>query len=135
MFEVMVTVTGNVIADPEVFTTRNGVPYAGFRVATTSRRFDKQTGSMIKGDTLYLHVRCWRALARNVTTTLTKGTPVVIQGKLITRTVAGEGPDGPQRRQSTELDATAIGVDLARVSMEHPSSLAEPQGLLTPAAA
>lgn len=114
--EVTLTVVGNVVADPEPGITRNGVPFASFRVASTSRRLDKDAGTWAPGDTLYLQVQCWRGLAHNVVGTIRKGSPVVVQGRLHTRTVINEGPDGTRRRTYTELNATAIGLDLARTS-------------------
>ncbi len=112
---VSLTVVGNVIAAPELLETRNGVQYATFRIASTSRRFDRDAGAWINGDTLYLHVRCWRGLATNAAATLAKGSPVVVHGRLSTRSFTTEGPDGPQRRDHTELEAVAIGLDLARL--------------------
>lgn len=118
--EVNLTVVGNVVADPEPGVTRNGVPFASFRVASTSRRLDKATGTWAPGDTLYLRVQCWRGLAQNVVDTIRKGSPVVVQGRLHTHTVISEGPEGERRRAYTELNATAVGLDLARMSAAPP---------------
>jgi single-strand DNA-binding protein len=120
---VNLTVVGNVIADPELSQTRGGVPFATFRVASTSRRFDREAAAWVNGETLYLQVRCWRGLAASVAGTLAKGSPVVVHGRLVRRSVTGDGPQGPRRRDYTDLDATAIGLDLARI----PSEAAKPE--------
>ena len=128
MMEVNLTVVGNVVADPEPGVTRNGVPYASFRVASTSRRLDKETGDWVPGDTLYLHVQCWRGLARSVVKTLHKGSPVLVQGRLHTRTVSGGDQPGEQRRTYTELTASAVGLDLARMGAVAAVERGERQG-------
>jgi single-strand DNA-binding protein len=117
MNEVMITVVGNVVADPELSTTRNGLPVANFRLASTSRRYDKEAGGWTNGETLYISVRCWRGLAQNVASSISKGSPVIVQGRLYTRTATIEGDSGPRRRHYTDLEATAVGLDLARLPM------------------
>lgn len=126
MPDVVVTVVGNVVADPRSSQTRNGVPFTTFRVASTSRRFDRQAGAMVKGDSLFLDVRCWQGAARNAAAALAKGSPVIVQGRLRTRTYMVDGPAGPARRSATELDASALGLDLARL----PAARTHPDGLL-----
>jgi single-strand DNA-binding protein len=79
-------------------------------VASTARRFDKEEGQWIDGDSLYLKVNCWRALADNVDRSVVQGDPVIITGRLYTRTYEADG----QRRSSYELEASAVGLDLSR---------------------
>ncbi len=126
MHEVVVTVVGNVVADPRSSQTRNGVPYTTFRVASTSRRYDRQAGALVKGDSLFLDVRCWQGAARNAAATLAKGSPVIVQGRLRTRTYVVDSPSGPSRRSANELEATALGLDLARL----PAAGSHPDGML-----
>lgn len=117
MYPVTITVVGNVVEEPELIPTRSGVPLARLRIASSSRRFDRDSGAFTQGNTLYLDVRCWRGMAHNVAATLHKGAPVVVHGRLISRPFTAEGPDGPTKRTSTELDATAIGLDIARLPL------------------
>lgn len=83
------------------------------RVASNERRFDKVSQRWVDGDSLYLSVHCWRTLAENVSS-LVKGDPVIVAGKLRTRewtTELGE------RRSLVEIEAHAIGPDLARCTV------------------
>lgn len=112
MNETMVTVIGNVITDVKRRRTGDGDGPVGFRVATNERRFDKTTEQWVDGDRLYLSVTCWRRLADGVLLSLSKGDPVIVQGRLYTRHYELDG----QKRSVTELDAWAVGPDLARCS-------------------
>jgi len=66
MNDLMMTVVGNVIRDVDLRFTGNGDPVASFRGASNTRRFDRDSERGIEGDTHYLSVTCWRALATNV---------------------------------------------------------------------
>lgn len=81
-----------------------------FRVACTERRLDKTSESWVDGESLYLAVNCWRRLAENAAS-LVKGDPVIVSGKLRTREWTTEQGE---RRSVVELEASAIGPDLAR---------------------
>jgi single-strand DNA-binding protein len=110
MNETFVTVVGNLVDDPKLRTIEAGQDVAGFRVASTSRRFDRDSQRWTDSAQLFLAVSCWRALAGNATASLRKGDPVVVTGKLTTRTYEKDG----QTRSVCELEALAIGPDLAR---------------------
>jgi single-strand DNA-binding protein len=110
MNETFVTVVGNLVEDPKLRTTEAGQDVASFRIASTSRRFDRDSQRWIDSAQLFLGVTCWRALAGNATASLRKGDPVVVTGKLTTRTYEKDG----QSRSVCELEALAIGPDLAR---------------------
>lgn len=110
MNETNVTVVGNLVDDPRLRTTETGVDVAGFRVASTTRRWDRATGRWSDGGSLFLSVTCWRGLAGNAAASLRKGDPVVVTGRLSTRTYEKDG----QSRSTCELEALAIGPDLAR---------------------
>jgi single-strand DNA-binding protein len=114
MNETTVTITGNVITDVKSRRTGEGVRVSSFRMASNERRFDKMTGEWVDGDRLYVTVTCWRRLATGVSTSLLKGDPVVVTGRLFTRGYEVEG----QKRSVTELEATAVGPDLSRCSAE-----------------
>jgi single-strand DNA-binding protein len=103
-------VVGNLVEDPKLRTIEAGQDVASFRIASTSRRFDRDSQRWIDSAQLFLGVTCWRALAGNATASLRKGDPVVVTGKLTTRTYEKDG----QTRSVCELEALAIGPDLAR---------------------
>jgi single-strand DNA-binding protein len=108
--ETTVTVVGNLVDDPKLRTTESGLDVAGFRIASTARRFDAQTGRHVDAGSLFLSVTCWRSLAGNVAQSLRKGDPVLVTGKLSTRTFEKDG----QSRSVVEMEAFAVGPDLAR---------------------
>lgn len=110
MNETSVTVVGNLVDDPRLRTTDAGLDVASFRIASTSRRYDRQAGRWADAASLFLTVTCWRALAGNAVASLRKGDPVVVTGKLSTRTYEKDG----QQRSTCELEALAVGPDLAR---------------------
>ncbi|MFF2927280.1 single-stranded DNA-binding protein [Streptomyces celluloflavus] len=114
MNETMVTLVGNAATAVEHRLTAAGVPVARFRLAATSRRWDKARECWSDGETSFYTVRAWRALADNVAASVAVGEPLVVQGRLRLR--EGEQPPerGGQRWFSAEVDAVAIGHDLGR---------------------
>src|SRR5659263_520306 len=80
-----ITVIGNLTGDPELRFTPSGAAVANFTVASTPRQFDRQTNEWKDGDTLFLRCSIWREAAENVAESLTKGTRVVVQGRLVQR--------------------------------------------------
>jgi single-strand DNA-binding protein len=112
--ETNVTIVGRVINTPEYRQTANDIEIAKFRLASNERRYDRESGTWVDGDTLYVNVTCWRRLAFGVHACVDKGDPVVVTGRLYTR---GFEVDG-QRRSVTELEATSIGPDLARCTVK-----------------
>ena len=110
MNETIVTLVGNLVDDPKLRTTEGGAEVAGFRVASTSRRFDRGEQRWVDGNSLFLSVSCWRALGANAAASLRRGDPVVVTGRLTTRTYEKDG----QTRSVAELEALALGPDLAR---------------------
>ena len=115
MFDTQITVVGNLVADPRMSRTKEGHAVASFRVASTPRRFDRAAGEWRDGDTLFANVTCWRGLAENVQSSLRKGHAVVVIGRLSVRPY--ETREG-EKRQSVDIDALAVGPDLARAVAE-----------------
>ncbi|MGH3662211.1 MAG: single-stranded DNA-binding protein [Micromonosporaceae bacterium] len=112
MNETVVTVIGNVVTKPERRRVENsGDTVVSFRIASTSRRFDKASGVWVDGNSFFVRVTCWRSLADNAYQSLFKGDPVMVHGRLSTREY--EGDDGV-KRSSYELEATALGHNLGR---------------------
>ncbi|MEW1660369.1 MULTISPECIES: single-stranded DNA-binding protein [unclassified Streptomyces] len=114
MNDTMVTLVGNAATAVEHRETAAGVPVARFRMAATSRRWDKARECWTDGETSFYTVRSWRALADNVAASVAVGEPLVVQGRLRLR--EGEQPPekGGQRWFAAEVDAIAIGHDLSR---------------------
>jgi single-strand DNA-binding protein len=110
MNDTYITIVGNVVDDPRSRTTGSGVPVASFRIASTSRRKNHETGSWEDNEKLFATVTCWRAMAQNVAASLHKGQPVVVTGRFYAR----EYIKDEVSRMSYELDAFAVGHDLAR---------------------
>ena len=104
--ETVITVVGNLTADPELRFTPNGAAVANFTVASTPRTFDRQTNEWKDGETLFLRCSIWREAAENVAESLTKGMRVIVQGRLRARSY--DDRDG-NRRTSWELDVDEVG--------------------------
>ena len=86
-----------------------GVPYAQFRLASTRRVLDRQTGAFRDGPTLWFTVKAWRTVAVNLGASLRKGDPVVVVGRLAqSEWVAQDGAP----RSELVLEALALGHDL-----------------------
>ncbi|HEX5542823.1 MAG TPA: single-stranded DNA-binding protein [Micromonospora sp.] len=112
MFDTYVTIVGNVLTAPEWRrTTQTNTLVANFRVASTSRRFDKENGRWVDGNSLRVRVNCWRKLAEGVASSVMVGDPIIVVGRMYTRDWADS--EGNQRT-TYELEAVAVGHDLSR---------------------
>jgi single-strand DNA-binding protein len=112
VFDTMVTVVGNVLNSPDCRrVVDNQTLVASFKVASTSRRFDRADSRWIDGDSLRVRVNCWRQLAENVARSVQVGDPVIVTGRLYSRDWESEDH---VRRVSYELDAHTVGHDLSR---------------------
>ena len=109
MNETMITVCGNVALEPRHVIKEDGLSITSFRVASTIRRFDTERKRWMDGDTTWLNVSCFRALAVNVAASVHKGDRVIVSGRLRTR----RWEKGERSGVSADLDATAVGHDLA----------------------
>ena len=107
--ETIINVVGNLTADPELRYTQSGLAVANFTVASTPKVFDKQTNELKDGDALFLRASVWREFAENVAGSLSKGSRVVVTGRLKQKSY--ETKEG-EKRTSFELDVDAIGPDL-----------------------
>ncbi|MFJ6215279.1 single-stranded DNA-binding protein [Streptomyces sp. NPDC092296] len=110
MNETLVTIVGNAATDVRYSTTAAGVPLASFRLASTERRFDRQRGAWVDGETSFVTVWAWRWMAENVVSSVGKGDPLVVTGKLRVRDREQDG----KRVVTVDIDAWALGHDLAR---------------------
>lgn len=107
--ETVITVVGNLTADPEMRTTRNGSTVANFSIAATPRVFDKQSNQWVDGDALFLRCSAWRDLATHCAQSLSKGMRVIAQGRLQQRSYQAQ--DG-SNRTVVELQVDEIGPSL-----------------------
>lgn len=107
--ETLITVVGNLTADPELRYTQSGLPVVNFTVASAPRIFDRTTNEWRDGDTMFLRCNAWRQMAEHVAKSLSKGTNVIVQGSLVQREY--ETKEGEKRR-SMELEVVALGPTL-----------------------
>lgn len=107
--ETVITVVGNLTADPELRWTQNGLAVAGFTIASTPKVFDKQANEWKDGDALFVRASVWRDFAEHVAGSLTKGARVIAQGRLRQRSY--QDREG-QQRTSIELEVDEIGPSL-----------------------
>ena len=107
--ETVITVIGNLTADPELRFTPSGVTVANFTVASTPRTFDKQSGEWKDGEGLFLRCRVWQQPAENVAESLARGARVIVQGRLKQRSF--ENREG-EKRTIIELEVDEIGPSL-----------------------
>jgi single-strand DNA-binding protein len=101
------TIVGNLVDDPELRFTNNGIAVANLRVAVTQRM--QQDGEWHDGDTSFLKVNVWRGQAEHLVDSLAKGDRVMVTGRLRQRT--WETAEG-ERRSVTELEANEVGASL-----------------------
>ncbi|GAA2772928.1 single-stranded DNA-binding protein [Saccharopolyspora taberi] len=106
--ETVITVVGNLTADPELRFTPSGAAVANFTVASTPRTFDKTTQEWKDGEALFLRCSIWRQAAENVAESLTRGMRVVVQGRLRQRSYEKDG----EKRTVVEMEVDEIGPSL-----------------------
>jgi single-strand DNA-binding protein len=107
--ETVITVVGNLTADPELRFTPNGAAVANFTVAATPRILDRASNEWKDGEALFLRCSIWRQAAEHVAESLTKGARVIVQGRLKQRSY--ETREG-EKRTVIELDVEEIGPSL-----------------------
>ncbi|MUK03258.1 single-stranded DNA-binding protein [Vibrio cholerae] len=111
--ETVITVIGNLTSDPELRFTPSGAAVANFTIASTPRTFDRQSNDWKDGETLFLRCNVWRESAENVAETLTKGTRVIAQGRLKSRSY--DTKEG-EKRTVMELEVDEVGPSLRYAS-------------------
>lgn len=107
--DTQITLVGNLVDDPELRFTPSGAAVAKFRVASTPRYLDKQSNEWKDGDSLFLTCNVWRQAAENVAESLTRGTRVIVQGRLKQRTY--ETREG-EKRTVFEVEVDEVGPSL-----------------------
>ena len=109
--DTVITVIGNLTADPELRWTQSGAAVADFTVASTPRTYDRNAGEWRDGDTLFMRCSVWRETAENVAESLRKGMRVIVQGRLTQRSYDTQQGE---RRTVVELQVDEIGPSLRR---------------------
>jgi single-strand DNA-binding protein len=109
MNETVMTVCGNLVADPEARSTKNlGRRFVTFRIASTPRRL--VNGQYADGPTSFLNVVAFGRLGANALHSVKKGDSVIVQGRLR----VSQWSSGERSGTSVEVDAYTIGHDLNR---------------------
>ena len=103
-----ITVTGVVANDPQFTHGASGVSITRFRLASTQRRFDKNSNSWVDGDTNWYNVSAFRRLSDNLVTSVKKTDRVIVSGRLRVR--AWE--NGEKSGTAVDIDADTVGHDL-----------------------
>lgn len=107
--DTIITVVGNLTADPELRFTPSGAAVANFTVASTPRAFDRQSNEWKDGEALFMRCNIWRDAAENVAESLSKGARVIVSGRLKQRSY--ETREG-EKRTIVELEVDEIGPSL-----------------------
>lgn len=113
--ETIIAVVGNLTADPELRSTKNGRSVAGFTIASTPRTFDRQSQQWVDGDALFLRCSAWGDLAEHCANSLAKGMRVIAQGRLTQHSWEDEQH---QKRSSVELQVDEIGPSLRHATAQ-----------------
>jgi single-strand DNA-binding protein len=108
--DTIITIQGNVATDPQFKVVGEGIPRCSFRLASSTRRRESEDGPWVDGPTSWYTVTAWRGLAENLPTSVFKGDPIIVTGRLQVREWTTEERSGT----SVEIDAATIGHDLQR---------------------
>ncbi len=114
MADSTVTLVGNITKDPELRFTGGGRAIASFGIAV-NRRY--QVNNEWQEQTSFFNVVAWGTLGENAAASLTKGTRVMVTGRLEQRSY--ETQDG-EKRSVVEVVADELGPSLrwARAEIE-----------------
>ena len=107
--ETVITIVGNLTADPELRTTSAGAQVASFTIASTPRTWNRNTNQFEDGQALFMRCSAWRDLATHCAQSLAKGMRVIAQGRLQQRSYQAQ--DG-SNRTVVELQVDEIGPSL-----------------------
>ena len=120
--ETLVTLVGNLTADPTLRWTQSGSAVADFTVASTPRTYDRNAGEWRDGDPIFMRCSVWRDVAENVAESLRKGMRVIVFGRLTQRSYETQQGD---RRTILEMQVDEVGPSLRRARAQvtrHPAA-------------
>ena len=106
--DTVITIIGNITADPELRFTPSGAAVANFTVASTPRQFDRTSNEWKDGETLFMRCSVWRDAAENVAESLQRGTRVLVSGRLKQRSYEKDGA----KHTVVEMEVDEIGPSL-----------------------
>ncbi len=115
------TIVGRAGTNPQVSLGSTG-DRVSFRVVSTDRRFDRETGGWVDGEECWLTVVCWQGLAKAVMSTIRKGDPIVVIGRINNRRFEKNGVT----QYFTDVKADLVGLDTARLGSRFARTIAEP---------
>jgi len=106
--EPIVTLVGNLTADPELRYVSSGTPVCSFTLASTPRRQNQATQTWEDGETMFVRCDVWKTMGENVAESLARGNRVLVTGRMSVRSYEHEG----QQRTSINLTVDEIGPSL-----------------------
>lgn len=109
-----VNLIGNVTRDPELRFTASGQAVASFGLAVNRRWQNRQTQEWEEAVS-YFDIVCWRELAENVAESITKGTRLIVTGRLEQRSWDTENGE---KRSKVEVQADEVGPSLRWASAQ-----------------
>ena len=113
--ETIITVVGNLTADPEIRTTGSGAAVVSFTIASTPRTWNRNTNQFEDGQALFMRCSAWRDMAEHCAQSPAKGMRVIARGRLTQHSWEDEQH---QRRTSMELQVDEIGPSLRYATAE-----------------
>jgi single-strand DNA-binding protein len=108
--DTVITVTGYVVYEPELKRVSGDLALINLTIASTPQKYNKETTSWVDGETMFLRATAWRTLAENIALTIRKGSPVIAQGKLVSKSYEKDG----EKKTNFELELSEIGLALSR---------------------
>jgi len=108
--DTQITVSGYVVYEPELKRVSGDLALINLTIASTPQKYSKDTNSWVDGETLFLRATAWRTLAENIALTIRKGSPVIAQGKLVSKSYEKDG----EKKTNFELELTEIGLALSK---------------------
>jgi single-strand DNA-binding protein len=108
--ETTIPMVGNLTSDPELRFLPNGTAMVKFTIASTPRTLDRQSGEWKDGDPLFMNCTAWRDIAEHIAESLTKGTRVIVIGRL--RLSRWEDKESGEKRSAYGLEVDEIGPSL-----------------------
>lgn len=105
----VISISGLVATTPRHLVTQEGLPITSFRLAASSRRYDRKKNSWIDGETNWFTITCFRQLAINSAASINKGERVLLSGKLKIR----DWDNGERTGTSVEVEADSLGHDMS----------------------